>query len=136
MLFLQQHDQLKRYLGTLSDASDAGLRHNPSAEALLIDSTLTSRSFENTCCIVMANAGGPPGRGYAGQSQVTVPFIGPLTRMGGCQEGMAVADVDMQIVDDAEENYGVRADLAREGWHYDYRHDRFGKKGGAEGSKL
>jgi len=30
-----------------------------------------------------------------------------------------VVDVDMQIIDDAEENYGVRADLARSDWHYD-----------------
>lgn len=33
-------------------------------------------------------------------------------------------DVDMQIVEDAEENYQVRADLARSDWHYEYRHDR------------
>jgi hypothetical protein len=38
---------------------------------------------------------------------------------------MAVVDVDMQIIDDAEENYGVRADLARSDWHYDYRHDKY-----------
>ena len=120
----------------MSDVSDEGLRYNPSAEALLVDSTLITRAFENTCCVVFANAGGPYGRGYAGQSQITVPFIGPLNRMGGCQEGMAITDVDMKIVDDAEANYGIRADLAREEWHYDYRHDRVGRKGGAEGSKL
>ena len=67
---------------------------------------------------------------------MTLPFVGPIVRLGNCSEGMAVVDVDMQIVEDAEENYGIRADLAREGWHYDYRHDRVGKRGGAEGSKL
>ena len=56
--------------------------------------------------------------------------------MGGCREGMAVAEVDMQIIEDAEDNYGIRADIAREKWHYDYRHDRFDRHGGAEGSKL
>lgn len=120
----------------MSDVSDAGLKHNPSAEALFVDSTLIARSYENTCCCVFANAGGPPGRGYAGLSQVTMPFVGPIVKLGNCQEGMAVVDVDMQVVEDAEDNYGVRADLAREGWHYDYRHDRYNKKGGAEGSKL
>jgi hypothetical protein len=72
--------------------------------------------------VVFANAGGPPGQGYAGLSQVVVPFIGPLVRMGSCAEGMGVADIDMQVLEDAEENYRVRADLARDDWHYDYRH--------------
>jgi predicted amidohydrolase len=72
--------------------------------------------------IVFANAGGPPGRGYAGLSQVTVPFVGPLSKLGGCGEGMLVADIDMQILEDAEDNYKVRSDIASEGWHYDYRH--------------
>lgn len=35
---------------------------------------------------------------------------------------MVVVDLDMQILEDAEENYKVRTDLASEGWHYDYRH--------------
>src|ERR1700759_3437043 len=34
----------------LGDLSEAGLTYNPSSEALLIDSTLTARAFENTCC--------------------------------------------------------------------------------------
>jgi predicted amidohydrolase len=34
---------------TLSDCSPAGLKHNPSAEALFLDSILTARAFENTC---------------------------------------------------------------------------------------
>jgi len=105
---------------------------------------LTARAFENTCgecgralrivllrtlklialspAIVFANAGGPPGKGYAGLSQVVVPFAGALTRLGSCTEGMSVVDVDMQILEDAEENYRVRADMARDDWHYDYRH--------------
>ncbi|KAF2828511.1 carbon-nitrogen hydrolase [Ophiobolus disseminans] len=107
---------------TLKDCNEAGLKLNPSAESLFLDSMLTARAFENTCAIVFANAGGPPGRGYAGLSQVTVPFVGALTKLGGGAEGMAVVDIDMQILEDAEENYKVRSDLASEGWHYDYRH--------------
>jgi len=26
----------------------------------------------------------------------------------------------MQILEDAEDNYKVRADMGREGWHYEY----------------
>lgn len=74
--------------------------------------------------IIFANVGGPPGCGYAGLSQVTVPYIGPLTRLGSCAEGMSVVDLDLGILEDAEENYKVRADLARDDWHYDYRHSK------------
>ncbi|OCL08192.1 carbon-nitrogen hydrolase [Glonium stellatum] len=109
---------------TLNDCSEAGLKLNPSAEAVFLDSVLTARTFENTCAIIFANAGGPPGRGYAGLSQVTVPYIGPLTRLGSCAEGMSVVDLDLGILEDAEENYKVRADLARDDWHYDYRHSK------------
>lgn len=82
--------------------------------------------------VVFANAGGPPGKGYAGLSQVCVPYAGALTRLGSCAEGMAVANVDMAILEDAEANYQVRSDLARSDWHYDYRHIN----GKPEGSKL
>jgi len=74
--------------------------------------------------IVFANAGGPPGRGYAGLSQVTIPFVGPITRLGSSAEGMSVVDLDLGVLDVAEDNYKVREDLARHDWHYDYRHDR------------
>ena len=86
--------------------------------------TLLTRKLQ---AIVFANAGGPPGKGYAGLSQICVPYAGPLTRLGSSAEGMAVVDVDMQIVEDAEENYQVRSDLARGDWHYEYRHS--GKRG-------
>lgn len=109
---------------TLNDCSEAGLKLNPSAEAVFLDSVLTARAFENTCAIIFANAGGPPGHGYAGLSQVTVPYIGPLTRLGSCAEGMSVVDLDLGILEDAEETYKVRADLARDDWHYDYRHSK------------
>ena len=127
---------------TLSDCSEKGLAINPRAEALFLDSMLTARCFENTCgemfslsltwmtlanamaAVVFANAGGPAHKGYAGLSQICVPYAGPLARLGDSEEGIAVADVDMQILEDAEENYQVRADLARLDWHYDYRHTK------------
>lgn len=77
--------------------------------------------------MLLANAGGPPGRGYAGLSQVTVPFIGPIARLGSAAEGMLVVDLDMAILEDAEANYNVRKDLAADEWHYDYRHTKKNK---------
>jgi len=73
--------------------------------------------------VVFCNAGGPVGKtkpgAYAGLSQVAVPFKGALGKMG-VEEGMTVVEVDLQILEDAEDNYKVRADMGREGWHYDY----------------
>jgi hypothetical protein len=71
--------------------------------------------------IIFANAGGPPDEAFAGLSQVTVPFIGPITRLGSSSEGMSVVDLDLRILDVAEDNYRIRADIARHDWHYDYR---------------
>ncbi|KAI4930951.1 uncharacterized protein J4E92_004785 [Alternaria infectoria] len=112
---------------TLNDCNKEGLARNPAAEALFLDSMLTARAFENTCAVVFANAGGPPGGGYAGLSQVAVPFVGALGKLGGAGEGMCVVDLDMQVLEDAESNYQVRADIARGDWHYVYRHSGEGK---------
>ena len=126
---------------TLSDCSKEGLAVNPVSEGLFLDSILTARCFENTCgkasgfsvliasltmllAVVFANAGGPPGKGYAGLSQICIPYAGAITRLGSHAEGMAVADVDMDILEHAEKNYQVRSDLARTDWHYIYRHNK------------
>lgn len=73
--------------------------------------------------VVFANAGGPPGKGYAGLSQICIPYGGAIARLGSHAEGMAIADVDMNVLEIAEENYQVRTDLARSDWHYMYRHN-------------
>ncbi|MCJ1339151.1 hypothetical protein MMC09_004440 [Bachmanniomyces sp. S44760] len=119
---------------TLTDCSPYGLSLNPRSEALFLTSTLTARCFANTCAIIFSNAGGPspdptlnsPSKpnAYAGLSQVTVPFVGALgdeTKDSG-YESMSVVDLDMQIVEEAEKQYKIREDIAREDWHYFYRH--------------
>ncbi|KZM27166.1 uncharacterized protein EKO05_0004696 [Ascochyta rabiei] len=115
---------------TLHDCTPAGRALNPNAEALFLDSVLTARAFENTCAVVFANAAGPPELGYAGLSQVTVPFVGPLARLGSSAEGMLVVGVDVGVLEDAEVCYGIRADVKGEDWHYEYRHSRWeGERG-------
>lgn len=108
---------------THGDCSPAGLAWNSQAESLFLQSTIVSRTFENTCAVVFCNAGGPVGRTkegtYIGLSQVAVPFKGALGALDE-EEGMTVVDLDMQILEDAEENYKVREDMGREGWHYEY----------------
>ncbi|KAG4429084.1 hypothetical protein IFR05_015431, partial [Cadophora sp. M221] len=43
---------------TLADCSEKGLRRNPFAEELFLESVLVARAFENTCAVVFVNAGG------------------------------------------------------------------------------
>lgn len=38
------------------------------------------------------------------------------------EEGVMVVDMDMGMVRIAEENYKVREDIKKKGWHYVYRH--------------
>jgi predicted amidohydrolase len=139
----------------LSDVNAAGLKANPLSEKLFLETTVVSRCFENTCCVVFVNAGmqeedadrenfvglrlvfppflcfvfmlccavlqicGNMHADFRGCSQVAVPFKGSLGQLGA-EEGMSVVEVDMQILEDAEENYKVREDMGREGWHYEY----------------
>ena len=78
------------------------------------------------------NAGAPPENdrlGYAGLSRVAMPFVGALGEetKDTSKEGMSVVDVDMELVEEAEKNYKVRADIEGQGWHYTYRHQGGGQ---------
>ncbi|MCJ1464780.1 hypothetical protein MMC07_003393 [Pseudocyphellaria aurata] len=121
---------------TLSDCGDAGLALNPMAEKLFLTSALTLRAFENTCAVIFVNAAGPPSdtpsKHYMGLSRVTLPFVGPLgdATKDSDREGMSVVEIDMEVVEEAERNYGVRGDMAGRNWHYEYRHGRTDGKDG------
>jgi hypothetical protein len=96
---------------------------------MFLDNVCVTRAFENTAAIVYVNTAAPKGstdgkdgRGikFCGVSQVTVPIVGRLgggDSMGPAEE-MRVLEVDMAVLDMAESVYKVRADMAREGWHY------------------
>lgn len=123
----------KKHTGGRHDASPAALKLNPNSEQLFIDSTLTARCYENTCAIIFANAAGPADS-YLGMSRAVLPFMGPVQgkSMSAEEEGHMVVDLDMSVLDLAEENYKVRQDLRSEGWHYTYRHDQYVDKRPAE----
>ncbi|RWA06812.1 hypothetical protein EKO27_g8288 [Xylaria grammica] len=97
----------------MRDVSDEGYALNPDGEALFLNNTVVTRAFENTCAVVFVNAGGPPEKGektsFAGLSQVGVPHLGALGRLGRA-EGMSIVDLDMDVLRVAEENYKVRED--------------------------
>jgi hypothetical protein len=61
---------------------------------------------------------------------VTIPFVGPLTHLGTPEESMSIVDLDLNVLEIAEQNYKVRFDMAREDWHYTYRHSISGGAGG------
>ncbi|KAJ5462599.1 hypothetical protein N7475_007543 [Penicillium sp. IBT 31633x] len=105
---------------TPHDASPEARVYNPDCEGLFLDSTITSRCFENTCGVVFANAAGPS-EDFLGLSQITLPLVGPIAQMG-TEEGFIVADLDMTVIETAEKNYKVRQDLKRDDWYYVYRH--------------
>ncbi|KAI9933083.1 hypothetical protein ASPWEDRAFT_159005 [Aspergillus wentii DTO 134E9] len=105
---------------TKHDASPEALAHNPDCEALFLESTLTARCYENTCGIIFVNAAGPADK-FLGLSRVTMPIVGPVGKMGN-EEDIKVVDMDMGLLKIAEANYRVREDIAKEGWHYTYRH--------------
>jgi predicted amidohydrolase len=116
---------------TMKDVTDEGYELNPDGEAVFLNSTIVARAYENTCAVVFVNAGGPAEKGektnYAGLSQVSAPHVGALGRMGRA-EGMTVVELDMDILRIAEDNYKVREDMKREGWHYAYTRIREGGK--------
>jgi len=112
---------------THADCSNYGLEQNPMAEKLFLESTLTTRAFENTCAVIFVNAGAPtdgPESGYAGLSRVTMPFVGALgdETKDTHEEGMSIVDVDMNHVEEAEKHYKTREDIGGDQWHYTYRH--------------
>ncbi|KAF2398271.1 carbon-nitrogen hydrolase [Trichodelitschia bisporula] len=109
---------------TLKDCGAEGRALNPLSEAVFLNNCLVARAFENTCAVVFVNSGGPAEEGFAGLSQVTVPFVGTLARLDNPDEDMTIVDVDFHTLELAEDNYKVRADLARDDWHYSYRHGR------------
>ncbi|RMZ81072.1 hypothetical protein DV738_g2358, partial [Chaetothyriales sp. CBS 135597] len=105
----------------LSDMSKEGRQYNPESEALFVKSALVSRAFENTCCIIFVNAGGPKEEGWAGISRVTLPIVGTLP--GAFEDstpGLKIVDIDTSLCDVAESAYKIRQDLAHEDWHYGY----------------
>ncbi|KAH7028183.1 carbon-nitrogen hydrolase [Microdochium trichocladiopsis] len=120
---------------SLKDVSDEGYALNKNGEALFLQSTIVSRAFENTCAVVFVNAGGPPERGeetaFAGMSQLGMPHLGAVGKLGQA-EGMSIVELDMDVLRIAEDNYKVREDMQKEGWHYAFTQDR----GSGSNSKL
>lgn len=99
----------------VTDVDEAGLALNPDSERVFLDSCVVSRAFENTACVVFCNKGGC--------SQVAMPIVGRVKgdrEVGLDEDGVVYAEVDLDVLRVAEENYKVREDIKGKGWHYGY----------------
>ncbi|KAI3318567.1 carbon-nitrogen hydrolase [Xylariaceae sp. AK1471] len=83
---------------------------NPDSEVAFLDSVTVARAYENTCAVAFCNAWG--------QSQVAMPILGSLGKLGVEKEGTILHEVDLDVLKIAEEHFKVRADLRGNEWHY------------------
>ena len=102
----------------LEDAGK-GQKLNQYSEVTLVNALCIARAFENEVVLVYANAAGKQVSGsntstLIGQSQITVPFKGPLDIAMDNFETMLVAEVDMDVLSIAEEAYEIRSDLQKD----------------------
>lgn len=93
-----------------------GVTHNAQAEVVVVNALCIARAFENGIVLVFANAANGSksdlNENLIGQSQITVPFKGVLTRLDHAQEAMFLRSVDTAILRDAETVYTIRSDIA------------------------
>ncbi len=87
------------------------------AEAFLVDTCVGARAAENGMAVAFVNSVGrtttSSGADHIiGRSQVAVPFAGIVAQAGGRRK-VLIADVDLDLVADAERSYGLREDAGR-----------------------
>ena len=101
----------------LEDAG-RGQKLNQYSEVMLVNALCLARAFENEVVLVYANAAGKQVSGQntstlIGQSQITVPFKGPLDIAMDNFEAMLVEEVDLDVLAIAEEAYEIHSDLQK-----------------------
>jgi predicted amidohydrolase len=99
----------------LEDAG-AGQQLNRYAEVTLVNALCTARAFEHEIVLIYANAAGKTvidGETCTliGQSQITVPFHGPLDIAMHNDEVMLIQQIDTSVLATAETAYEIRSDL-------------------------
>jgi predicted amidohydrolase len=100
---------------SLQDAG-IGIKYNKNAEVISVDALCVARAYENGIVLAFSNAAGRYSHRefsgtLSGGSQITVPFLGAVSKLNHNREGILVQDVDTRILDDAEKSYKIRKDL-------------------------
>jgi len=70
---------------------------NLNSEVAFLDSVTVVRAYENTCAVAFCNA--------FGESQVTMPVLGTLGKLGIEKDDMIISEVDIDVLRAAEEHY-------------------------------
>ncbi|KAL7803301.1 carbon-nitrogen hydrolase [Trichoderma aethiopicum] len=83
---------------------------NANSEAVFLDSVTVARAYENTCAVAFCNAWG--------HSQIAMPVLGSLGKLGADNEGCIFGEVDLNALEVAESHYKVRGDICGKEWHY------------------
>ncbi|KAL7798918.1 carbon-nitrogen hydrolase [Trichoderma afarasin] len=83
---------------------------NADSEAVFLDSVTVARAYENTCAVAFCNAWG--------HSQVALPVLGSLGKLGAEKEGCLMSEIDLDALEVAESHYKVREDIGGKEWHY------------------
>lgn len=101
----------------LEDAGK-GQKLNQYSEVMLVNALCLARAFENEVVLIYANAAGKQVFEHGtstliGQSQITIPFRGPLDIAMDNVETMLVEEVDLDVLAVAEEAYEIRSDLRK-----------------------
>jgi predicted amidohydrolase len=101
----------------LEDAGP-GQRLNRYAEVTLVNALCTARAFEHEVVMIYANAAGKTQLDgntctLVGQSQITVPFRGPLDIAMHNNEAMLIQQIDTEVLATAEQAYEIRSDLRK-----------------------
>jgi omega-amidase len=101
----------------LEDAG-SGQQFNRYAEVTLVNALCIARACEHEVVLIYANAAGKTELDdttstLIGQSQITVPFQGPLDIAMHNNEVMLVQEVDTAVLAIAEEAYEIRSDLRK-----------------------
>lgn len=117
----------------MGDVDGEARRVNPDCERVHLEGAMVARAWENGVVVVFVNKGG--------LSRVVVPVAGVVGEVKGEEgmegevvEGMEVVEVDLGVLEVAERNYKVRADMKGEGWHYGYTLWKGDGEGEGEGS--
>lgn len=104
-------------LWKLQDCGPKGLAANPESESIFINSIMSARAFEQNVCVVFCNTGGPVSEGHFGNSQITLPFKGPILK-ATAEEQVVVGEVDFgTLLEDAEDVWNIRADIDSPDWY-------------------
>lgn len=100
---------------TIEDAG-MGTRYNTQSEITSVNALCTARAFENSIAVVYANSAGRLDwdtihAKLIGQSQITLPFIGPTKHLINNKEAMFIQELDLDILKKAEWSYKTRQDV-------------------------